>query len=614
MNGPRSFVLTQSAVKTVIALLSLYLAIIPAGGPALGQANVTVIKGGTLIDGTGKPAMANTTIVIAGNRIQTIAQGSEAAYPVNAKVIDASGKYILPGLWDTHQHYKDWFPELLISSGVTSVLGYGGGPWLNAQKDGIEKGRILGPRMFLSQDTLGFIYMGATDILQDTEAGRKRVQQLVKAGADIVKVYTSVTPEVLRAVADEAHKAGLRVSGHIGIGAREAALAGIDNLAHSTGVDIDLVRPEVLEKVPGFRVIDTGRLRVAPPKLASWNESKLWGPNPDLIEYPLFIEDPRRQMMFGMMDQALARDLINVLVKEGVFIESCLGYVFREVHDRAKEYAAEDHLLLNDPNLSYIHPRARMNILDYSTAGKLTAAELELVRKGYKNYQWFVKTFVEAGGKLDIGVDTSSPFHATLLPGLATRREMQLLVDAGLTPVQAIQAATLWPAELLGKDQDLGTVEKGKLADLIVLRRNPLEDITAFKDIDLVMQDGRIQRTGYHYDFVNPIPWSVGDEPVFYDVGVVSEIPTRIQSISPTTVEEGSEALTLVVNGREFISSSVVQWGDRLLQTEMVDSTQLRASVPAELVRKVGTYPIRVVHRSPGWGKTNTVYLIVKFK
>lgn len=580
----------------------------------MAQEKITVIKGGTLIDGTGKAPVEDAVIVLEGNTIKAILKGAEAKYPEGAKVVDAKGKYVLPGLWDAHLHYKQWMPELLISNGVTSVLAQGGGAWLNAQAEGISKGKILGPRMFLRQGVIGGIYMGANDIVRDTEEARKQVRQIIAQGAVIIKVYTSVTPEILKVVVDEAHKAGVLVVGHIGMSARAAAVAGIDSLAHSTGIAVDVLKPEDLKKVPSLRVIDTGRLRVAFPKVATWDESKLWGPNPDLTEYPLFIEDPRRLMMFGMMDRGLATDLINLLVKEQVFIEACLGYIFREFHDHAKEYEAEDHLLLNDPNLHYIPERLRMNLLDYSTRDKLRPDELELIGKGFKNYQWFIKTFVEAGGKVAIGVDTSSVYHATMVPGAATRREMQLLVDAGLSPMQALHAATRWPAEVVRKSDQLGTLEAGKLADVIVLRKNPLQDIRAFKEIDMVMQDGKVLDMGYHYNYANPIPWPVGDELTFADWVPVSEIPTRITSISPQVVAEGSDTFALTVKGHEFVSSSVVQLGDTLLRTELVDSNQLKATVPADLVKKVGTYAVRAVHRAPGWGKTNTEYLIVKFK
>ncbi|MCZ6491000.1 MAG: amidohydrolase family protein, partial [Acidobacteria bacterium] len=245
---------------------------------------------------------------------------------------------------------------------------------------------------------------------------------------------------------------------------------------------------------------------------------------------------------------------------------------------------------------------------------KVTDDELALMKQGYRNFQWFVKTFADAGGKLLIGPDTTSLNHATTLPGVSTVREMQLLVDTGLTPMQVIKAATIWPAQTLGKDEDLGSVEEGKLADLLVLPRNPLEDITAYQEIEMVMQNGRFLDIGYHYDHVNPIPWPPGGQIEYPGFGPVSEIPAIISSLSPAVVSEGGGDFTLSVTGGEFLSTSTVQFGDVLLETELVSGDEVRATVPARLVQNVGSYPVRIIHREPGWGKTNTKYFIVKFE
>ena len=583
--------------------------------PVLAQQTVTAIQGGTLIDGNGGAPLANTLIVIDGNRIRSVSQGGTP--PAGARVIDARGKFITPGLWDTHTHYRNWFPELLITNGVTSVLGYGGGPWLNAQMEGINKGKIYGPRFFLSQGTIGGIYMGANDQVHEPEVAMRQVDALADSGSKIIKVYTSVTPQVLSAITRRAHQRGLFVSGHIGMGAKEAALAGIDNLAHATGLPVpDMLKPEDLAKIPDMRIFDTGRLRVAFPESGRpWDSNtELWGPNPDFNEYPLAIEDPRRIMSFGLMDRDLTRDLIEVLVREEVFIESCIGYMFRHVNNHMEEWRAEDLELFNNPNLHYIPERFRMNILDYTILDQFTPDELALMKQGYQNYLWFTKEFVDAGGKISTGMDTTSPYHATMFPGLAVRREMQILVDAGMTNMQAIQAATLWAAELLQQDEDLGTLEAGKLADLLILGRDPLTDILAFKDsIETVMKDGKEMQTGYHYDFTNPIPtrWEYA---LNFGDWVISELPTHITSISPQVLVEGSEAFTLTVRGNDFVSSSIIQFEDTRLRTEMVSSTELRATVPANLVRKVGTSLVRVVHRAPGWGKTNSKEFYVKFR
>jgi len=605
---------------TLVTALCVFAVTVLFDQLAAAQQPVTVIRGGTLIDGNGGAPLEDAVIRIEGNRIAQISSGGTSDFPASARMIDARGKYILPGLWDTHTHYREWFAELLITNGVTSVLSYGGGIWLDIQAEGIAKGKIYGPRFFRSKQPIGPIYqvrdkaMIASRIPASSEEVIVQVEELIAAGSRIIKVYTPITAGQLEIITQIAHAAGVPVAGHIGISAREAALAGIDNLAHATGIAVDVLAPEDLAKIPDMRVVDTGRLGVVFPKIGKpWDSTtERWGPNLDLIEYPLFIEDPRRLMMFGLMDRDLARDLIELLVENEVYIEGALGYVFRNVHDRVDEYRAEDRRLLDDPNLGYITERYRDNILDYSLLDRLRPDELALMKKGYRNFQWFFKEFVAAGGKIDIGQDTSSSYHATTLPGVAVAREMELLVDAGISPMQAIQAATKWPAEML-RAADLGTVEEGKLADLILIDGDPLQDIAAVKNVHLVMKDGEVMRTGYDAGYKNPIPEDREFQLRFPD-WVVSEIPTRIRSISPRVVTEGSDSFQMTVRGVDFTTSSVVQFDGETLPTSYIDSSELRITVPSRLVSKVGTYPVRVHNRPPGWGTTNKANFFVKFR
>lgn len=569
--------------------------------------DVTAILNGTLIDGTGSSPQENTIIVIRGDRIESIRTDGEV--PDGARVIDATNKFIVPGLWDKHLHYKDWFPELLIANGVTSAFVQGGGPWLHAQNEGVAKGKIPGPRMFFRERKF--------DVFSSVEEARNTARsEIRRLQPSFVKVYTGITPEHLKVVAEEAHRAGLHIEGHLGISARDAIEAGIDGLTHASGIAYSTVRPEVLEMLPDMRVVDSSYRRVRWPHISSWDESRTGGPNPDISEYWLYLEDPRRLMMFGMMDRDMARDLIDLMVDKNVFIESCLTYIFRHVHDRMEQYRAEDYLLLGDPNLHYIPELVRKNVLDYSLLDKVNEKELALMRKGYENFQWFFKTFVDAGGRLILGPDTTSINHATMLPGVVTRREMQLLVDSGISPMQAIQAGTLWAAEVIDQDKDLGSVEEGKIADLLILPRNPLDDITAYKDIELVMQNGRVLDHGFHYYFNNPIPWPAGNVISYTDEGFgpVTEIPASVVGISPRAIVEGSGDITLSVTGGDFISTSTIEFDGQWLETELINPGEVRATVPARLVQNVGTYSVRVAHRKPGWGKTNTMYLIVKFK
>jgi len=189
------------------------------------------------------------------------------------------------------------------------------------------------------------------------------------------------------------------------------------------------------------------------------------------------------------------------------------------------------------------------------------------------------------------------------------------MVDAGLSPMQAIMAASKWPAEYIGaKAKDMGTLERGKIADLVVLGRDPLQDITAYKDVERVMQGGRWLPVGYHYYFANPIPRPGEDAVGFSGLPPWSQTPAVITSISPEAVVEDSGEFTLTVNGKEFLSTSVVKFNGQWLETEVVSGTQLRATVPVRLIGAVGTYPVQVDHRLPGWGETNIEYIFVKFK
>ena len=594
----------RSIMRSIIPVVILVFAVAASPNESLAQ-DVQVLKGGIVIDvesGTTRTA----DVVIRGNRIDTI---GATRTPRGATVIDVTGKYILPGLWDKHLHYKDWFGEMLITSGVTSafVQSGGGQTWLHAQNDGVHKGKILGPRMYFRERSF--------DVFPSVDAAREAVRTTIRdRKPSFIKAYTGLTPEQLVAVVEEADKAGLHVEGHLGISAIDAINAGIDGLTHSSGIALSVLKPEDLAKIPDMRVIDLGRRRVQWPEIETWDESETGSPNPDLTEYWLFLEDPRRLMMFGLMDRGLAQDLIDLMIREDVFIESCLVYVFRHVHDRMDEYRVKDHLLLNEPDLAYIPERIRVNVLDYTLLDKVTDEELALMEQGYRNFQWFTKTFADAGGKLLIGPDTTSLNHATMLPGINTHREMQLLVDTGLTPLQAIKAATVWPAQTLGKYADLGSVDEGKLADLLVLPRNPLEDITAFEDVELVMQDGRIQPLGYHYYHSNPIPWPPGGIIGYDGFGPVSEIPAILDKLEPEIVSEGGGDLVMTVTGGPFLSTSTVRFGDLLLKTDLVSASELRAHVPARLLQNVGSYPVTIVHRPPGTGETNTRYFIVKFR
>src|SRR4030095_14869935 len=206
--------------KAYIAFVFIFvLILIVVDGPTTNsQSLVTVIEGGTLIDGTGGPPVENAVVVIRGNRIIAICKKGTVSVPKDARIITASQKFILPGLIDLHVHYAEWHGELHLIHGVTTVKDTGNPvEWLEALSSAISAGRVVGPRLFYTGNSLTSPkpirdhHIG----LESPEMGRLAVRILQKHGAVAIKVHQQITPELLRAVADEAHRLGLPVTGHL---------------------------------------------------------------------------------------------------------------------------------------------------------------------------------------------------------------------------------------------------------------------------------------------------------------------------------------------------------------------------------------------------------------
>ncbi|MFB3068410.1 MAG: amidohydrolase family protein, partial [Acidobacteriota bacterium] len=412
------------------------------------------VEGGTLIDGTGAPPVANAAILIENGRIQQIGKQGEFNIPAGSRVIQADGKYIIPGLIDSHVHYDmPWLHRLYLANGVTTVRDLGGSiERLMTLRQEIAVGNILAPRLFISGVPINPGSVRAMNL----DSAREMATMLVEAGVDGIKV-TGYTSDELREIVEVAHANGLIVYGHTGPkrggrapGARLAVEAGLDGIEHALGVLEDSMGKDVT--VPA--------------------------------DYDPESRDHIFRFWYGRMytevDSSKVDSLIQLMVENNVYFAPTLvnferNFVLRNTPE-----------LETDPALQYIPEDEPPRF------GPFGSADRENWRKTLDMMKEITGKFQKAGGLLIAGTD--SPGAA--LPGWSVHQEMELFVQAGISPMEALQAATLNNARVLNKQRDLGTLEPGKYADLVILDADPLEDITHTQEIHLVIKDGLVLDPG----------------------------------------------------------------------------------------------------------------------
>ncbi len=423
----------------------------PAQTPQSSAApSVVVIEGGTLIDGTGAPAVSGTRIVIEDGRIQEVGQPGELSIPAGAHVIDAAGKYIIPGLIDSHVHYDmPWLHRLYLANGVTTVRDLGSSieRTLTLRQE-ISVGNILAPRMFVSGMPINPRSVRAMNL----DNSKEMAEKLVEAGVDGIKV-TGYTTDELRDIVEVAHANGLIVYGHTGPkrgnrgpGARLAIEAGLDGIEHALGILEDAMDQAV--PVPAdYDPFDSSHI------FRYWYGRMHSVVNPDTVD-----------------------ELVRLMVEEDVYFAPTLNNFMRNFVQRNTPEVE------SDPNLKYIPED------EPDRFGRFTEEDRQEWKKTMELMKEATYKFHEAGGLLINGTD--SPGAA--LPGWSVHQEMELFVEAGLTPMEALLTTTLNNAKVLGKEDELGTIEAGKYADLVILDADPLQDITNTQEIHLVIKDGLV--------------------------------------------------------------------------------------------------------------------------
>ncbi|MCS6805219.1 MAG: amidohydrolase family protein [Acidobacteriota bacterium] len=424
------------------------------------------LVGGTIIDGCGGEPLQDGVVVVEGNRI--VAVGPRHCVPINSEVqrVDATGKFILPGLIDIHVHYQGWMGELFLSHGVTTVKDMGNDvEWISSISADVNEGKVRGPRIYYVGNGLDAPppfrehHVG----LQSPEAAKKAVELLYERGAAAIKVREKITPGLLQAVCERAHELGIRVTGHIAhTDAYAAALAGIDGLEHATGV-VDATAVRTRRSEPG------------------------------LSDLQQFIDELKA---FSLINLDRVDKLIELLVREDVALIPTMANWWRMAMERRKEFASEDAIYADNPALAYIPPMTREFLTHPLIFEVQNADDLAQVCSGFEKLLVVLQRHYHAGGKVLAGSDTIYS-----VPGVSLLRELIVLVDAGFTPMQTLLMATRDNAAFLGKADELGTIEPGKLADIVVVSADPLEKIDHIRQIDLVIKDGQIVDRSYHADY-----------------------------------------------------------------------------------------------------------------
>jgi len=427
----------------------------------------------TVIDMTGAPPKPDMTVVIAGDRIVAIGKTGKIRMPKYARVIDATNKYLIPGLWDMHVHVFHYrLPEppdeytfpLFIANGVTGVREM----WTRVDKMG--QIRLWRKQFYERPGTIPrFAAVGTlvdappatwknSDTVSTADEARLMVGRVKAGGVDFFKVYERLSRDAYFAVADEARKKHIPFAGHVPdtVTLREASDAGQRSVEHLTGF------PNV------YRDCTPSGNALAKKIL------------PELIA----TGDPYRRIV----EQALelcekAPALYRHLAKNGMWQVPTL-VIF-------KMKATAPETLYGDERLNYL-PGGKDHFNDWDTfhseRRKRTAKEWDEARGRLQRALEIVGTMHRAGVRFMAGTDVSNPY---VYPGFSLHDELALFLEAGLTPMEALQTATRNPAEFLGLPDSLGTVERGKFADLVLLEANPLEDIANTRRISGVVVNGR---------------------------------------------------------------------------------------------------------------------------
>jgi imidazolonepropionase-like amidohydrolase len=415
-----------------------------------------------VIDGTGAAARADQTLLIEDGKITAMGDAATTKIPDGTKTIDLTDRTVIPGLVGMHDHlyypspgrslalypeHASSFPRLYLAGGVTSIRTTGS---IETYTDlelklAIDQGKMAGPRIHVTGPYLEGkgSFTPQMRQLTDAEDARSTVEYWISEGATSFKAYMNITPDELAAAVKAAHGHGLKVTGHLcSIGFREAAALGIDDLEHGLFVDTEFFPGKKLGQCPD---------------------------DPSAVEKSLLDLD---------IAAGPVQDMIRDLVARHVAITSTLPVFETFVPNRAPLDARVLDAMLPDARIEYLERRS--SISDHAATSFWPAL--------FKKELEFEREFVKRGGLLIAGLDPTG--YGGVIAGFGDQREVELLVEAGFTPLEAIHIATSNGAEFLAELDKIGTLAPGKAADIVVLQGDPSANIKDIEKVEMVFKDG----------------------------------------------------------------------------------------------------------------------------
>ena len=441
------------AASVVLALTAVLSNRAPAQNAPLFIQHVAVV------DVSAGQLILDRTVEIRGRTIVAVDSASRVRITRGARIVDGRGKYLIPGLWDMHVHLS--FPEgaaqiflpLMVANGVLGARDMHSflSPILTLKRAGVS-GAQVGPRLFVAGTAVDGpnSYLPAARIVRTPDEAKAAVRELKAAGVDFIKVYSSLPKDLYLAVASEAKSDAIPFVGHVPyqVTAAEASDAGQKSMEHLTEVDVGTSSDEAAIKAE---------------ELEAMNQKHGYIPDPARLK--------------STFDSAKTTALFERFRRNGTWQVPTLSVFYQESQIAEPGRSGNDSLLVYIPKM--LRDYWRSLPVDIATKMvSLGAVHSDLV--GRLN---------RAGVQILAGTDCPNPF---VYPGFSLHDELGLLVRSGLTPTEALRTATLNPAIFLGVTDSLGTVARGKVADLVLLDANPLTDIGNTKRIRAVIQGGRL--------------------------------------------------------------------------------------------------------------------------